>query len=267
LATSKPARLERTNLTVVGIIKMNSNTPELAVIVITLNEEKQLPNLLQDLRNQSWQNFEVIHVDSNSDDDTVAVSERWADQFSDYQIIEMPERGVSLGRNTGAKAARAQRLLFLDADTRLKTDFIKKSIFDIARRNLDVGIVCMDSQGLPWHHSLGSRLFNLGIHLTSSFYPTAVGACLFSTQDMHQKISGFDLRITLCEDCNYVLKAHKQNRESVGIIRPKFNFNYRRLEQDGTLTTGVKYLHANIRRFFCGELYNNEIDYPFGHYK
>jgi hypothetical protein len=46
-----------------------------------------------------------------------------------------------------------------------------------------------------------------------------------------------------------------------------FEFNPRRLKQDGVFHLGGVYLRANIRRFFKGELRNNEIDYPFGHYK
>jgi hypothetical protein len=46
-----------------------------------------------------------------------------------------------------------------------------------------------------------------------------------------------------------------------------FQFDTRRLEQDGLLSTGLIYLKANLRRFFCGEMQSNEIEYRFGHYE
>lgn len=240
--------------------------PYLSIIIITLNEQKRLPLLLEDLKRQSYQDFEIIHVDSNSDDDTLPISRMWQDQFPHYTIKEMDRRGVSLGRNTGAELAQGQRLLFLDADTRLESHFLEYNLAELTFRRLDVGIVCMSSDGLPMRHRLGYELFNAGIRLTSLFFPTAVGACIFSTPAIHNKVYGFDERLSLCEDCNYVLKASKQFEARLGVLHQKFRFDPRRLEQDGSLATGMTYLRANLFRFFKGELYKNEIAYQFGHY-
>ncbi|GAM63515.1 beta-1,3-glucosyltransferase [Vibrio ishigakensis] len=45
-----------------------------------------------------------------------------------------------------------------------------------------------------------------------------------------------------------------------------FEFDSRRLDQDGMVRTGLTYLRANLRRLFIGEMRNQEIRYPFGHY-
>lgn len=242
------------------------DTPPLSVIIITLNEQQRLPRLLQDLRAQTFQDFEIIHVDSNSEDQTVAVSRRYADQFNHYSILEMRNRGVSLGRNTGAQQAQGTRLLFLDADTRLQPDFIETSLQELSAKQLELGIVCMSSDGLPLKHVLGYEAFNLGIRATSRFFPTAVGACLFSTKDMHDLIEGFDETLSLCEDCNYALKGFQCDPQKIGVLKTRFGFDPRRLDQDGSLRTGLTYLRANVRRFFVGELHKNEIPYQFGHY-
>ena len=241
--------------------------PLISIVIITLDEEARLPLLLGDLAKQSSQDFEIIHVDSNSDDNTVEVSRALSHQFSEYTIIEMPKRGVSLGRNVGAKTATGTRLLFLDADTRLAPGFLDAAITELNLRNLDVGVVCMSAEGLPLHYQLGYGFFNLGMKLTSRLFPTAIGACLFSTPEAHRKIDGFDKQLSLCEDCNYVLKAHQKPGISHGVIKPKFGFDPRRLDQDGAVKTGLTYLRANLLRFFHGELYKNEITYEFGHYR
>lgn len=88
-----------------------------------------------------------------------------------------------------------------------------------------------------------------------------------STPDLHRQIDGFDESLSLCEDCNYVLKAHRHNRRNVAVLKPKFRFDPRRLQQDGFLATGLIYMRANLRRFFIGELHNQEIPYSFGHYR
>lgn len=242
------------------------DNPKLSVVVITLNEEVHLPRLLQDLAAQTFSDFEIIHVDSRSDDKTVAVSELWAKRFAQYRIIQMDRRGVSLGRNTGAAVARGQRIVFLDADTRLAPDFFEKTLIELDAKALDVGIVCMTGDGLPWSYQAGYVAFNAGIRFTSFVFPTAVGACLFSTPQVHKAIGGFDEMLSLCEDCDYTLRAFKRRRQSVGLVREKFYFDPRRLKQDGLFATGLTYLHANARRLFVGELHNQEIKYEFGHY-
>lgn len=241
-------------------------TPKLSIVIITLNEEERLPLLLEDLAAQSWADFEIIHVDSNSDDSTVALSQAAQTRFSHYQIIAMEKRGVSLGRNQGALHATAERLLFLDADTRLGPNFLKDAITELEKGDLDAGVVCMSAEGLALRYRMGFALFNAGIKFTSKFFPTAIGACMFSTAALHKSIDGFDESLSLCEDCNYALKAYRHDRRKVGVLKTKFRFDPRRLQQDGFASTGLTYLRANLRRFFIGELHNQEIPYEFGHY-
>ena len=243
------------------------NEPKLSIVIITLNEQERLPRLLDDLAVQSWKDFEIIHVDSNSDDATVALSKDQASRFPAYRVIEMTDRGVSLGRNRGAAAARGKRLLFLDADTRLAPDFLEIAVRELDNGTADVGIVLMSSKNLPVLQKLGFGAFNFGIRLTKVFFPSAIVACLFSTPDIHSAIGGFDERIQLCEDCDYVLRASSRKEHKQIIISQKFRFDPRRLDQDGLLATGLIYVKANLRRLFSGELRNQEIAYQFGHYK
>lgn len=135
-------------------------TPELSIVIITLNEEQRLPNLLDDLAAQSWQDFEIIHVDSNSEDETIARSRQASERFARYQIVQMTTRGVSLGRNVSAQHAQGKRLLFLDADTRLAPDFLRKAIRDLEDKAAQVGVVCISAEGLGLPYRAGFALFN-----------------------------------------------------------------------------------------------------------
>jgi len=237
----------------------------ISIIVITLNEEKRIANLLEDLGKQWHQDFEVILVDSNSDDATCEVASAYQQHLPDLHIHQMQERGVSLGRNTGAALAKHERLLFLDADVRLAPDFLSRTLAQLQRKKLHVAGFYMGAEGLPLIHKAGYHLFNLGLFSTQYFFPTAVGACIYSTQQVHQAIGGFDQQITLCEDCEYVKKASQTWRYRV--LPLTFGFDPRRLDQDGTLKMGYTYFKANVRRFFLGEMRNSEMEYKFGHYK
>ena len=129
--------------------------PKLSVIIINLNEEARLPRLLDDLAAQTWRDFEIVHVDSNSDDGTLDVSEAARPRFGAYRIVAMTARGVSLGRNVGARHARGERLLFLDADTRLSPGFLETAMGELDARRLDAGVVWMSAEGLGLPYRVG----------------------------------------------------------------------------------------------------------------
>ncbi|MDP2570768.1 glycosyltransferase [Vibrio penaeicida] len=236
----------------------------ISVIVITLNEEKRISNLLKDLSAQTYRNFEVVVVDSNSDDATLEIAETFKDSLPALKTHNMGERGVSLGRNTGASLATHNRLLFLDADVRLRPSFLQNAMEKLEETKLEVAGVYMGSKGLPMAHKAGYALFNAGLFSTQFFFPTAVGACIFSTKRAHGDLKGFDEEITLCEDCDYVKRASQTWR--FRFLPMTFEFDPRRLDQDGFAATGWLYLKANVRRFFFGEMRNQEMEYKFGHY-
>ena len=235
-----------------------------SIIIITLNEEKKIGCLLSDLTKQTHQKFEVIVVDSNSDDSTCETALTFQDDLPKLTVHKMDTTGVSLGRNTGAVLAKYERILFLDADVCLSPDFLSKSLSLLDEKKLEVAGIYMGSKGLPTAHKLGYGLFNVGLFVTQFIFPTAVGACLFSTQRAHRDLQGFDEKITLCEDCDYVKRASQTWR--FRFLPMTFQFDPRRLDQEGLFKIGFTYLKANVRRFFFGEMRNNEMEYKFDHY-
>ncbi|OOR99982.1 glycosyl transferase [Haemophilus paracuniculus] len=241
----------------------NENAP-MSVVVITLNEQKNIANLLEDLTAQTYPHFEVIVVDSCSDDDTVEIAKTYQDRL-DLRTIVMNERGASLGRNTGAEAARYERLVFLDADVRIEPDFLANAEKALREKGLAVAAGRMASNDPNRLTRIGVKAFDWGMLATQYNFPTCTGACIFSTKTVHQMIGGFDPQITLCEDCDYVKRAAKTFK--FRMLPVFFEFNTRRLNQDGVLKTGYLYLKANTMRLLKGELRNNEIPYPFGHYQ
>uniref|UniRef100_A0A2A4YW95 Glycosyl transferase n=1 Tax=OCS116 cluster bacterium TaxID=2030921 RepID=A0A2A4YW95_9PROT len=238
----------------------------LSVIIITLNEETTIPNILNDLKQQTVDEFEVIIVDSDSDDDTIKVAQQHAADFKHFKIIKNEIRGASLGRNTGAAAAKYERLLFLDADTRLNSDFIKQAIDIVDTQKLDVaGVYCDMSQGTPADRST-LALVNAGLWFTKWVFPTIVGACILSTKTAHTAIGGFNEKIKIGEDCEYAVKAKNDKWLKFNMIHLTFKFDMRRFEQEGHIKILYIWSIANIRRFFIGEITKDEIPYEFGHH-
>ena len=84
----------------------------LSIIIPTYNEEEYLPVLLDSIKKQNFEDYEVIIADANSTDKTREIA-------SEYGCI-ITEGGMpAVGRNNGAKIAKGEYLLFLDSDLKL----------------------------------------------------------------------------------------------------------------------------------------------------
>lgn len=84
---------------------------QVTIVIPTLNEEKYLGDCLKSLPMNSC---EVIVVDGNSKDDTVAIASKFG-----AKVICMGIANRAQQMNAGAKAARGDILLFFHADSRL----------------------------------------------------------------------------------------------------------------------------------------------------
>jgi len=100
---------------------LRSDTPAISVIIPAFNEESYLPDTLQAvnksavlLLSQHQARAEVIVVDNNSADATARVA-----SLLGARVITELEHNIGRARNCGAAAARAEMLVFLDADTHI----------------------------------------------------------------------------------------------------------------------------------------------------
>jgi len=87
--------------------------PRLAVILPTLNEAERIGGALEALAPLRARGHQVIVADGGSDDATAELAVPLCDL-----ILKTP-RGRALQMNAGARAAQADALVFLHADTRL----------------------------------------------------------------------------------------------------------------------------------------------------
>lgn len=87
--------------------------PSVSVIICTLNRAALLKNVLEELRRQTYPDFEVIVVNGPSTDGTDAVLDEYA---SNIRIGFCPARSVAASRNVGIKLAQGEILAFIDDD-------------------------------------------------------------------------------------------------------------------------------------------------------
>ncbi len=103
----------------------NDNTL-LSVLIITLNEAKQMKALLADLQFAD----EVVIVDSYSSDDTQEIVK----EFANVRFIQNKFENYTHQRNFAISKAKNNWILFLDADERL-TPALKEEIIETIQTN------------------------------------------------------------------------------------------------------------------------------------
>lgn len=96
---------------------------QFSFIVPCLNEATHIGKCLQSLRNQTIprEEFELIVVDNGSTDDSVRISSELADK-----VYIKPDLKVGALRNFGAKMARGDTLVFIDADCTLPSNWLER---------------------------------------------------------------------------------------------------------------------------------------------
>lgn len=94
------------------------STPQISLIVPTLNEAANLPALAERVdRALAGRSYELLVVDDNSRDDTVAVCEKLVLQFPLRLIVrKTPQDGLSGAVLHGMAEARGELLVVMDAD-------------------------------------------------------------------------------------------------------------------------------------------------------
>lgn len=90
----------------------------LSVVVLTKDEEHNLPECLDALLPQLEEGDEVVVVDSASKDATVTIARRYAGERASQVVVEAFEQNVSFGRarNAGIARARNDVIVMLSAD-------------------------------------------------------------------------------------------------------------------------------------------------------
>ena len=230
----------------------------ISIIIPTLNEERHLPRLLSSIKKQGYKNYEIIIADAGSTDNTLKIAKK-------YNCRIVSGGSPAVGRNKGAKAARGNYLLFLDADVTLKRNFLETAINEFKNRGADVAsslIVPLSDKKIDFilHNTI-----NLCLRITQKFYPHAPGFCILAKKDIHNAINGFDEEIKLAEDHNYVYRANKIGKFKILYLSRIF-VSIRRLETDGRLNIAIKYLLCEMHRIIIGEVKTNIFNYKFGHY-
>lgn len=232
----------------------------ISVIIPTLNEEKNLANIIQNLKNQNFQNLEIIVSDGCSEDKTEEIAKE-----NDCIFIKSKRRSPAHQRNVGAGLAKGDLLLFLDADSQIPKCFINKAILEFKNRNLGVASFYLRFNSKKQIYKIYSLSYNFLSYIFQYFRPLSVGAAIIVKKDNHFKINGFDEGVLVGEDHEYTSRIKKFDKFRM-MRSTLFYFSPRRWEKEGHLQSLWKLTKMSIYILFKGPIRKKIINYEFGNY-
>lgn len=162
-----------------------------SVIITTKNEEDVIGKLLLSIKRQVHKNIEVIVVDNYSTDKTKLIAQKFKVKIFDYG----PERSAQ--RNFGAKKAKGNYLLFLDADMKLTTRVTEESLKKI-RISSDIGGVVIPEKSVASNFWEKVKAFERSFY--NEFGDEVTDAARFFPKRIFLKVGGYDEGITGAED-------------------------------------------------------------------
>jgi len=183
----------------------------ISIVIPAYSEEVVLPKLLESIKKQIFQPFEVIVADADSPDKTIEIAR-------DFGCVVVKGGKVAVGRNAGAKVAKSDYLLFMDADTSLSTDTMLLEVFsDFVKTECDIASV-----GYVPEKKGSTRFGFLASTVLFSFWNTARkiqsitqnpslegGAFILVKKAAFDYLGGFDVAVALGEDRDFFARAVK----------------------------------------------------------
>lgn len=125
-------------------LKDISDFPEISVLIPARNESRNIRQCLQSIVSQDYPSLkEVLVYDDQSTDETTAIVKEFTSRFPFVKLIRgegIPEgwTGKNFACYTLSKKATGEYLLFVDADLRLKSQALRKTVTLAKNFNIDL---------------------------------------------------------------------------------------------------------------------------------
>lgn len=207
-----------------------------SIIVPAYNEEKLLSatlSCLNDIKEQLTKDFsgEIIVVDNNSDDDTAKIAKE-----HHAGVVFESVNCIAKARNAGVKAAQGEYLIFVDADTIVPVELIRKSLELMKKKEICGGgtIINFDEEKMP----LALRFFTWLWHFHIRFFPLAAGSYVFCLKDAWEDIGGFDEKVYASEEIWFsraLRKWGKKRKQPFKVLDIPVTTSARKMNQYSTL--------------------------------
>jgi glycosyltransferase involved in cell wall biosynthesis len=192
----------------------------ISVIVPTYNEEKVIESTLRTLASTLTLANEIIVSDGGSTDRTVELAAKYA---STIVVFAGPGRQtIAQGRNDGAKIARGDFLIFLDADCAIpEPDWFFTRALSQFKKNPSLVALTANLRVFPQEETIGDRIVhgvaNLGLRLKNNLFKRgeSFGEFQMIQREAFTHLGGFRADLVTIEDADMFRRLSKIGRTMI----------------------------------------------------
>jgi glycosyltransferase involved in cell wall biosynthesis len=230
-------------------------SPEVSVIIPTLNEASNIEQQLQALQEQiGHPPLEVIVVDAGSTDGTLEILGRWQDRLAGLRIITTPRMGISHQRNLGVSEAQAEMIAICDGDDLVSPTWVAGMSEALERFELAGGPTFItDPRSLRrtlaspldenWSASaVGPKKLHLG------YLPGPLGCNIGFRKQTWTAVGGFDPMMDGAEDVDFVFSCTESGAH-VGFNSRAIVAKASRRSASGAFAQHYRYGRASVRLY------------------
>lgn len=182
-----------------------------SVVVPVYNVERFLPECLESIINQSFEDYELILIDDGSSDSSSQICDEYQKRDERIKVIHKTNEGVSIARQVGVATCSGKYVTFVDSDDWIDNDFLL-SFYNVIKKHSPDIICCnyVDSTGKNYSLKLPSGLYKkdkiisdiypLLIHGDScEYFPGMLWAKVFK-RELYRLYEVKDVKIVMGED-------------------------------------------------------------------
>ncbi len=178
------------------------------------NYANYLPECLDSVKAQSFQNWECIIIDNGSTDNTKEVVEKYVSADARFKYVYTENKGVSRARNLGIKNSNGEFILPLDADDRIHSNLLQKEV-EQHLKNKDLTLVYSEAElfgnssgkwNLP-EYSFKDLLVENSIFCTAMYKRKDFDRVGGYNENMHEGFEDWDFWISLLQNDAKVYKV------------------------------------------------------------
>lgn len=192
---------------------------KISIIIPVYNKIRYIATILQQVKEQSFTDFECLIIDDGSSDGSGAVCDAFAAKDQRFKVFHIPNGGVSHARNVGLDAAQGEYITFIDADDGVKHDYLKNLICCAEESGADLVISGFDKVSAdgsviftvtPRHTGVCSISMLLP-HFSSEQSQTGIFGYCFAKIFTRKKLGNirFDESLKLAEDFDFYLNLYE----------------------------------------------------------
>lgn len=229
----------------------------LSFVVPAYNEERLLGATLEAIHAAAREvgiSYEIVVADDASTDATASIA-----SAAGARVVTVEHRKISATRNSGARLAAGERLIFVDADTLVNAAVVRAALAALDGGAVGGGAeVAFDASAPRWGHVTIRAVIGF-----MRLWRWAAGCFIFCTREAFEAVGGFDERQFAAEEIvlSGALKRRGRFvilRESVTTSSRKFDFHSPWQTLSMIVRLGLRGFSGSRRRDLTGFWYDGK---------